>query len=280
MPDIPAVPDAPATCRVCGAASRCIGSMRILGRHEPRYHQCPACGFVQTDGPWWLDEAYADAITATDLGLLARCSSLAVRIPSVLACTGALRGAVLDWGGGYGTLTRMLRDRGIDCRHWDPHCRNVHAPGFESSLDARPRWDAVLAVEVLEHLADPWEFLRPAAARTDLILATTALVGEPAPPLGSWWYWAPEHGQHVSFYARRTMERIARELGMTYVPAGQVHVLARGLGLPARLAMRSSPLRRALLALRRPRGLLARDYAAAVRAATEAPRGLPAGNTP
>jgi hypothetical protein len=246
---------------------RRLGTMRVLGRHEPAYHQCGACGFVQTDAPWWLDEAYSDAITATDIGLLSRCRSLSTRIPSVLACTGALRAPVLDWGGGYGTLTRMLRDRGIDCHHWDPFCANIHARGHGATLESRDRWGAVLAVEVLEHMVDPWSFLRPAAERTDLILATTNCVSEPAPPLGEWWYWAPEHGQHVSFYARRSMRHIARELGMRYVPAGGIHAFVRGGGAASRLAMRISPVRRALLALRRPKGLLSRDYADAVRAA-------------
>ena len=163
--------------------------------------------------------------------------------------------------------TRMLRDAGIDCRHHDPHCANIHARGFEARLEDRERWGAVLAVEVLEHLPDPWSFLRPAAERTDLILATTNCVTEPAPPLGEWWYWAPEHGQHVSFYARRSMRRIADRLGMRYVPAGGVHAFVRGGSAASRLAMRVSPIRPALLPLRRPKGLLARDYAEAVKAA-------------
>jgi len=62
------------------------------------------------------------------------------------------------------------------------------------------------------------------------------------------------------------MRRIAAELGMNYVPAAGLHVFARGLGALPRLAMRVAPLRRALLAAGRPQGLLAADYAAAVRA--------------
>ena len=252
-------------CRICASATRSLGRLRVLARHDVGFHQCRGCGFAQTDDPWWLDEAYSDAITATDLGLLARCRTMARRVPAVLACTPALRLPVLDWGGGYGTLTRMLRDAGIDCHHHDPYCSNVHARGFEGSLEDRDRWGAVLAIEVLEHLVDPWPFLRAAASRTDLLIATTAVVTEPAPPLDSWWYWAPEHGQHVSFYSARSLRRIAGELGMDYVPAGSLHVFARGHHPALRALMRFSPLRRAALAVRRPRGLLQSDYADAVR---------------
>lgn len=243
---------------------RTLGVMRVLGRHDPRLHQCGSCGFVQVDGPWWLDEAYAQPITSADVGLLARCQRLCGRIRGVLACTGAIDGAVLDWGGGYGTLTRMLRDRGVDCRHWDPHTQNLFAQGLEASLDSRPRWGAVLASEVLEHLPDPWSFFGPVAQRTDLIIATTTLVSVPAPPIGGWHYWSAEHGQHVSFYSRRTMELIAGRIGMRYLPAGQLHVFARGLGAASGIAVRLSPARRALAALRRRRSLIGPDHDAAI----------------
>ncbi len=189
------------------------------------------------------------------------------RIPPILACTSALRQPVLDWGGGYGTLTRMLRDAGVDCWHSDPHCSNVHARGFEATLGSRGRWGAILAIEVLEHLVDPWSFLRPAAERADLIVASTCPVHEPARALGRWWYWAPEHGQHVSFYSRRCFRVIARELGMQYVPAAGLHVLARGLPWPMRLAMRAKPVRHASLAVRPIAGRLDADFDLAVRRA-------------
>lgn len=266
---VPDSSDSP-RCRICASPTRVLGTLRLLGRHEPRFHQCTGCGFVQTDGPWWLAEAYSDAITATDLGLLSRCRTLTKRIPSVLACTDALHGAVLDWGGGYGTLTRMLRDAGIDCWHSDPFCQNIHARGFDSSLDARPRWDAVLAAEVIEHLADPMSFFAPAAARTDLIVATTEVVSVPAPAFDDWWYWAPEHGQHVAFYSRKSLEHIGTLIGMRYVRAGRLHVWTRHAGPVARLAMQSSPVRRALFALRKRRSRLGADYAAAVSRLTDA----------
>lgn len=237
--------------------------MRILDRHDGHVSQCGACGFAQLADPSWLGEAYADAITGTDVGLLARCRHLEPRIRGILACAGRSDGTVLDWGGGYGTLTRMLRDRGIDCRHWDPHCTNLFARGFDAELEARDRWDAVLAVEVLEHLVDPWSFFRPVAARTDLIIATTELVSEPAPAFDVWAYWGAEHGQHVSLQSRRSLVHVAREIGMTYLAAGPMHVFSRGVPWAGRAAMRVSAVRRLAAALARRRSLVGPDHAAA-----------------
>jgi hypothetical protein len=255
----------PDACRTCGGATAEIGRQLVLGRHDVGYRQCRACGFAQTQDPWWLAEAYSEAITGTDLGLLGRCRTMSARIPPLLACAGVAREPVLDWGGGYGTLTRMLRDAGVDCRHHDPHCGNVHARGFEASLEDRERWGAVIAVEVLEHLVDPWEFFRPAAARTDLIIATTGIVHEPAQPLGKWWYWAPEHGQHVSFHSRRSLALVASRLGMRHLRSGGLHVFVRGAGPLRRLAIRCAPAWRRVQAMAPRRSLLQDDYARAVR---------------
>lgn len=253
----------PSACRVCGSPTRALGSLRILGRHDGHAWQCGACGFAQLVEPSWLGDAYAEAITGTDVGLLARCRHLEPRIRGILACAGRSGGTVLDWGGGYGTLTRMLRDRGVDCRHWDPHCANLFARGFDADLESRDRWDSVLAVEVLEHLVDPWSFFRPVAARTDLIVATTELVSEPAPAFDVWAYWGAEHGQHVSFHSRRSLAHVARAVGMDYLAAGPMHVFSRGVPWAGRAAMRVSAVRRVAAALARRRSLVGPDHAAA-----------------
>lgn len=263
-----AVPVKTAVCRLCAGPVDRVRSMKVLGRHEVGLHQCRMCRFIQTDTPWWLDEAYSSAITATDVGLVARCTALSGRIPSVLACAPRRGSSVLDWGGGYGLLTRMLRDRGIDCWHWDPHCVNIHAPHHGADVTDRERWGAILAVEVLEHLVDPWQFFRPAALKADLLVVTTCLAPEGPIPGKDWWYWAPEHGQHVSFYTRRSMEHVADEIGMVYTPAGQMHVFSRGIGTARRLAMRISPVRRVIERMRRTRSLLRADYREAVNRAS------------
>ena len=264
-------------CRTCGAGMRPLGTLRVLGRHDARADQCERCGFVQLADPSWLAEAYAEAITGTDVGLLARCRHLEPRIRGVLACGGRSSGTVLDWGGGYGTLTRMLRDRGIDCRHWDPHCANIFARGFESELGARGRWDAVIAVEVLEHLVDPWSFFRPVAERTDLIIATTELVTEPAPRFDAWAYWGAEHGQHVSFHSARSLGHVAEALGMHYLKAGPVHVFSRRLSAVASAAMRMSLARRLAAAIGRRRSLIGPDHAAAGARLRSQAMGFPGG---
>jgi len=255
-----------ARCRLCGGGTDVLDRGLVLGQWPARLHRCRSCGYVQFASPSWLDEAYADAITSTDLGLLRRSIRSARRIRDVLAVADALGGPVLDWGGGHGTLTRLLRDAGIDCLHWDPRCTNLFARGFEAEPASR-RWSAVVALEVVEHLGDPWEFFGSVGPMTDLVIFSTEVLpeeqGEP-PPLAAWPYYAPEHGQHVGFMAERSIRLVASRLGMAWTRIGWTHVLSRGLGPLRRLAVGAAPLRWLAGRLRRTPSLLMTDHRAAV----------------
>ena len=39
---------------------------------EVDYFECPNCGYVQTETPYWLGRAYAEAINDNDTGILVR----------------------------------------------------------------------------------------------------------------------------------------------------------------------------------------------------------------
>jgi len=44
----------------------------ILNKYTIDYFHCPNCGFLQTQEPFWLDEAYKDPINISDTGYLSR----------------------------------------------------------------------------------------------------------------------------------------------------------------------------------------------------------------
>jgi hypothetical protein len=31
----------------------------------------------------------------------------------------------------------------------------------------------------------------------------------PAPPIADWWYYGPEHGQHIAFFTREALQQLA-----------------------------------------------------------------------
>lgn len=233
----------PPECRACGSTTQLYGSAVVLLTQHVSYYSCAVCGSVCTEEPTWLSQAYEDSITRLDVGLLRRCL-WAANITETVCRLGRLSGRVLDWGGGYGTLTRLLRDRGLDCRHYDPYTPNIFARGFEKE-DVEGHWGLVTLFEVVEHLWTPRETLRNIALHTDAILLSTELIERPAPAIKNWWYFAPETGQHVSFLTLDGLKSIAAECGMTVISDGRsVHLLSRpgAVGQIGELAVRAPRL--------------------------------------
>jgi hypothetical protein len=184
--------------------------------------------------PWWLDEAYSDAISNTDVGLLHRCRTLSSVSATLIRLEGLRHGTFLDWAGGYGTLTRMMRDKGYAFWHEDPYATNLFAKDFEA--EASMRFDLATAFEVVEHLTDPITALAPLAERTDRIFFTTRLLPDPAPQPSEWWYYALDTGQHVTFHTRRSLEKVGERLGFSLLTNGEnYHLFHR---TPPRVATR------------------------------------------
>ena len=256
------------TCAVCGGELGPFGTGVVLGDRPVSYLRCADCRCIVLPDPDWLALAYSDAISALDVGLLERCLQLANVSTALIYAQRLGRGSFLDFAGGYGTLTRLMRDRGFDFHHHDPLCENLFAQGFEGSLE--DRYDLVTAFEVLEHLTDPVASLAPVAATTDLLLLTTQLLPEPAPRPGEWDYYAQDTGQHVLFYTPDGLRALAERLGMQVTSTGRlVHLLHRGpITRSTRLLLRDERLGYLVGAVRsefaRRRGLLAADHRAAI----------------
>ena len=212
-------------CTICGSETRLSHRARVLSKYDVAYQYCAQCGLLQTETPHWLDEAYSDAIALSDTGLLTRNISVAMRLTALLTLSFPRGVRCVDAGGGYGVLTRLMRDVGFDFYWTDPFCVNLFAKGFEADR-AGGSFAVMTAFEVMEHLHDPIAFIRQAVAKYHggaFAFSTELFEGSP-PPL-EWPYYSFETGQHVSFYQRRTLAHIADVLGMRLYSSGSFHLI-------------------------------------------------------
>lgn len=217
---------------ITGGPTELLFSARVLNRFDVRYFRCCETGYIQTESPHWLDEAYSSAITSLDLGLASRnCNNVAVT-SRIIDRSFPAGSRFLDFGGGYGMFTRLMRDRGYSFLHYDTHCENLFAQGCEvTDLKAcsGDEFDLLTAWEVFEHLDEPRSTLSEMLNVSTAVLFSTELV--PSAEIRSvddWWYFLPEIGQHISFYTLDSFRYLANELNVHFYSDGSCqHILSK-----------------------------------------------------
>lgn len=212
-------------CKICSAHTERFAKAKVLGKHQIAYFHCSKCGFVQTEEPFWLEEAYQNPINIFDTGILSRNLRLAQQTSTVLYFLFKRNGLFLDYAGGYGIFTRLMRDIGFDFYWDDPHTQNLTARGFEYTAD-KSGIEVLTAFESFEHFVDPLTEFEKLLSFSSNILFSTELVAAQPPRPEDWWYYGLEHGQHVSFYAEKTLRFLADRYGLNYYSSGtNLHLL-------------------------------------------------------
>ncbi|MFN5514584.1 MAG: tetratricopeptide repeat protein, partial [Cyanobacteriota bacterium] len=226
----------PQKCKVCGADSHYFASAEILQKYNVKYYQCGNCGFVQTENPYWLAEAYSQAIATSDISLLYRNNMMANITSKLLFNYFDHTAKFLDYGGGYGVFTRLMRDQGFDFYWRDKYCQNLFATGFELQEKDQSELLLITAFELFEHLTDPLQELEALLKLAPNILFSTSLLPDANPKPDQWWYYAPQEGQHIAIYTRKSLEILAEKYHLKLYTDGEfIHLLTPETRLPDNL---------------------------------------------
>ncbi|WP_103582082.1 class I SAM-dependent methyltransferase [Campylobacter concisus] len=214
-------------CKICNGLAKKFDHGFILNKYHINYFQCEKCGFVQTENPYWLKESYSDAISVSDTGVIARNIIFSKIATFVMSSCVNTKCDFLDYGGGYGIFTRMMRDNGFNFYWYDKYAINLVARGFEGSISDK-KYEAVTSFENFEHFENPIEEIEKIFSLTDFVLLSTELVTVPAPSTNNWWYYCLEHGQHISIFSNKTLEYIAKKYGYNLISNGRnLHIFSK-----------------------------------------------------
>jgi hypothetical protein len=217
-------------CPICNANQMHYMDAVVIKKYEANFFLCENCGFLQIKSPHWLEEAYTNVIASTDTGLVSRNIHLAKKLTLLLIlCFGERgKGQYVDIAGGYGMLVRIMRDYGFNFYWKDEYCENLLASGFEHS-ESGIGYQAITAIEVMEHLEDPLGFVRAslADAKSDTFIFTTSLFNNQPPEIDKWRYYSLETGQHIGFFRHDTLEKMAEVLNMNFFSYGGIHVFTK-----------------------------------------------------
>lgn len=210
------------SCRLCNAPTAQVFEKTLLGKHSVRYYQCSDCGCLQTETPYWLDEAYVPENEQYDTGQVQRSLQNAAFVRTLLKVCEVPASRVVDFGCGSGLAVRLLRDLGFDAWGFDRFSAPRLALGFQTEQLAGT--DVFNLCEVAEHLDQPRKLMDELlAVRPALVVVQTGLLEAIDP---DWPYLAPDHGQHIFFWTMKGWQMLAAHHGMVAFRLAGFTVLA------------------------------------------------------
>lgn len=213
-------------CNICSSPVTLLKVATVLQKYQVQYFRCDHCGFVQTEKPFWLSEAYLETIALSDIGLVGRNIKVSNITAVIISAFFNAKSRFLDYGGGNGMFVRLMRDKGFDFFWQDRYTMNQFARGFESKYE--DGYNLVTAFEVFEHLEDPISEVQRLLSYSDNILFSTILIPANCPLPGDWWYYSLETGQHISLYSKQSLKELAKKFNLQLYSNGRtIHLLTR-----------------------------------------------------
>ena len=192
-------------CRLCDGLSAYIFSKKVLKKYNVKYYKCEQCKSLQTESPYWLDEAYKDWATKYDTGIYSRV--IKTFLVSFLMCKIFKLKNILDFGGGDGLFCRIMRDYYFNCFSHDKFSKNLYSKGFVRQNFQTP--DLITSFEAAEHFSRPYdEFSKIFNLKPKMLLLTTGIYRDQDK---NWDYLEEDSGQHIFFYSRESLEYIAKK---------------------------------------------------------------------
>jgi len=213
-------------CRICSAPVSEKFSSTLLNKYTIKYFQCSVCGYVQTEEPYWLQEAYDKPINDSDTGMMMRSFWNRNIAATMIYFLFDKKKIFLDYGGGYGVFVRLMRDVGFDFYWQDKHTENLFAQGFEFSENTTNHVELLTCFETFEHFNEPINELEKLLKVSKNILLSTLFIPDPIPHPNDWWYYGIEHGQHIGFFQEKTFKYLAEKYSLQFYTNGQnIHLL-------------------------------------------------------
>lgn len=213
-------------CKICNHTTTHHFTVEILNKYPGEFFICPNCKFLFANNPYWLMEAYKSPINLTDTGLVDRNLYFHKILSLLIYLLFDKKGKFIDYAGGYGMFTRLMRDTGFDFYWFDPYCENLLSKGFEYDLNSKAKVEVLTAFEVFEHLENPILEIEKMLSHSSNIFFSTELLPFPVPEPENFWYYGFDHGQHISFYSHETLSFIAKKFGLKYYNLGNLHLFS------------------------------------------------------
>jgi SAM-dependent methyltransferase len=188
----------------------CRSSSALFFQDQRQFFKCPDCSLIFTfDVPDKDAEEthYKNQWATTDKNFWEK------QVDVLLQLIGNYQtpGRILDFGSGSGEMTNEFLRRGYDVTPLEPMTH-----GYLKDQNYSAKFDVVIAVEVIEHLTEPWKELHgieKVLAPNGIVIFSTLLTNafidrlDAIEQFKNWWY--KDDPTHVSFFCNRVLAKMA-----------------------------------------------------------------------
>lgn len=212
-------------CNICQNKAKYVKTLKVRQKYDAEYFLCDSCGFLFVGNPTWLTEAYGESINTTDTGYVLRNVYLSRKTLVLFYFLFGTKYTFLDFAGGYGIFSRLMRDYGFNFLLADTYTPNLFMKGFNYTNE---KIHTLTCFECFEHFSDPKKEIDALFnISPNIFLSTVLFSGEVAPDDG-WEYYGLHHGQHISFYSLKTLTYIAKKHGSNLCSNGNnLHLFSK-----------------------------------------------------
>jgi hypothetical protein len=121
----------------------------------------------------WIKESFSEKLNSLDVGSVDRVLFVSEFLTELIFAQKLTNETFIDFGGGYGLQTRVLRDRGFNFKNYDPYVVPIFCADFQARLDESFR--LLSLIEVCLHFEDPIYEFRKLIQIADYLFFTTVI---------------------------------------------------------------------------------------------------------
>ncbi|MBF0184511.1 MAG: hypothetical protein HQM06_09000 [Magnetococcales bacterium] len=214
-------------CKVCGSKAEYWFHALLRDRHRVAYYWCTQCEYLGTEASYWLsgeEEAAGEPlVTATARRQWARRRAF---VSLLLLNLYDAQATCFDCSADGGRFARSMREAGFQFRHQNPQA--VARAAEKRGKGGGELFELVTAFDVWQQFAEPGKVLDRLLARCDGVLFNVPLLPDPLPKPEEWEGYDLAGGRQVSFYAPRTLRRLAERRQLNWLSNGdELHLFTR-----------------------------------------------------